>query len=227
MIAPEVVAQVEARVATAADADWVEAHIRGLEPVTDGISLEIDGGFRRPPLERTPRNRVLWEQARRVAGEIDRDRRGARRRRVGRQPRERPRRYPRRPGAVGDGAHADHEHVIVERMPRARGAARSAARRRGPRLRPPRTVIGSVARGGDFAARPADPVPRPRSEWARPATTSSPRVPRRRRPGRAAGGRSSRDRPGDRLIGALGTRAATLTIVGGWRDAATTSSSRR
>lgn len=118
VIAPEVVAQVEARVATAADADRVEAHIRGLEPVTDGISLEIDGGFRRPPLERTPRNRVLWEQARRVAGEIgieidealvggasDGNLASAHAATLDGL------------GAVGDGAHADHEHVILERMP--------------------------------------------------------------------------------------------------------------
>lgn len=118
VIAPEVVAQVEARVATAADADRVEAHIRGLEPVSDGISLEIDGGFRRPPLERTPRNRVLWEQARRVAGEIgieidealvggasDGNLASAHAATLDGL------------GAVGDGAHADHEHVIVERMP--------------------------------------------------------------------------------------------------------------
>jgi len=118
VIAPEVVAQVEARVVTAADADRIEAHIRALEPVTDGVSLEIDGGFRRPPLERTPRNRVLWEQARRVAGEIgieigealvggasDGNLASAHAATLDGL------------GAVGDGAHADHEHVIVERMP--------------------------------------------------------------------------------------------------------------
>lgn len=118
VVAPEVVAQVEARVVTAADADRVEAHIRGLEPVTDGVSLEVDGGFRRPPLERTPRNRVLWEQARQAAGEIgigidealvggasDGNLASAHTATLDGL------------GAVGDGAHADHEHVIVERLP--------------------------------------------------------------------------------------------------------------
>lgn len=118
VIAPEVVAQVEARVVTAADADRVETHIRGLEPVSDGVSLEIEGGFRRPPLERTPRNRVLWEQARQAATEIgieidealvggasDGNLASAHTATLDGL------------GAVGDGAHADHEHVVVERMP--------------------------------------------------------------------------------------------------------------
>ncbi len=43
VIAPEVVAQVEARVVTAEDAIRVEEHIRGLTPVTDGVSLEVEG----------------------------------------------------------------------------------------------------------------------------------------------------------------------------------------
>jgi glutamate carboxypeptidase len=118
VIAPEVVAQVEARVVTAADAALVEDHIRGLEPVTEGVSLEVDGDFRRPPLERTPRNRVLWEQALEAAsalgieigealvgGASDGNLASTRTATLDGL------------GAVGDGAHADHEHVIVDRMP--------------------------------------------------------------------------------------------------------------
>lgn len=118
VIAPEVVAQVEARVVTAADAARVEDHIRGLEPVTEGVSLEVDGDFRRPPLERTPRNLVLWEQALEAAsalgieigealvgGASDGNLASTRTATLDGL------------GAVGDGAHADHEHVIVDRMP--------------------------------------------------------------------------------------------------------------
>lgn len=118
VIAPEVVAQVEARVVTAEDAARVEAHIRGLEPVTEGVSLEIDGDFRRPPLERTARNRVLWEQALEAAsalgieigealvgGASDGNLASTHTATLDGL------------GAVGDGAHADHEHVIVDRMP--------------------------------------------------------------------------------------------------------------
>ena len=118
VIAPEVVAQVEARVVTAADAARVEDHIRGLEPVTEGVSLTVDGDFRRPPLERTPRNLVLWEQALEAAsalgieigealvgGASDGNLASTRTATLDGL------------GAVGDGAHADHEHVIVDRMP--------------------------------------------------------------------------------------------------------------
>ncbi len=118
VIAPDVVAQVEARVVTAEDAERVEAHIRGLEPVTDGVSLEIEGEFRRPPLERTPRNRVLWEQALEAASELGIE--------IGEAlvggASDGNLASLNAPtldglGAVGDGAHADHEHVIVARMP--------------------------------------------------------------------------------------------------------------
>ncbi len=118
VVAPEVVAEVETRVVTADDAARVEEHIRGLTPVTEGVSLEVDGGFRRPPLERTPRNRALWEQARvaasalgldldeaLVGGASDGNLASAHTATLDGL------------GAVGDGAHADHEHLIVERMP--------------------------------------------------------------------------------------------------------------
>lgn len=118
VIAPEVVAQVETRVVTADDAARVEERIRGLTPVTEGVSLEIEGAFRRPPLERTARNRALWELARAAAGEIgieidealvggasDGNIASAHTATLDGL------------GAVGDGAHAEHEHVVVERMP--------------------------------------------------------------------------------------------------------------
>lgn len=122
VIAPEVVAQVETRVVTANDAARVEERIRGLTPVTEGVSLEIQGGFLRPPLERTARNRALWELARAAAGEIeieidealvggasDGNIASAHTATLDGL------------GAVGDGAHAEHEHVVVERMPERAG----------------------------------------------------------------------------------------------------------
>ncbi|MEZ5156671.1 MAG: M20 family metallopeptidase [Solirubrobacterales bacterium] len=118
VIAPEATAQIEARVATAADAERVEEHIRGLAPATEGVTLEVDGGFRRPPLERTPRNRVLWEQAREAAGGLGLEIGEAL---VGGASDGNLASLHAATldglGAVGDGAHAEHEHVIVERMP--------------------------------------------------------------------------------------------------------------
>ena len=65
---------------------------------TEGVSLEVDGDFRRPPLERTAAQpRCSGSRPRGRRGARDRDRRGARRRRLRRQPREHPHRHARRP----------------------------------------------------------------------------------------------------------------------------------
>ncbi len=66
VVAPESRAVVDVRVAGAEDARRVEAAIRGLETRTPGTAVRIEGGFGRPPLEPTPRNRRLWERARRL-----------------------------------------------------------------------------------------------------------------------------------------------------------------
>lgn len=70
VVAPQASALIEARVRTAADATRVERAIRGLHPVQDGAALEVSGGFSRPPLERTARNRALWRSARAAATEL-------------------------------------------------------------------------------------------------------------------------------------------------------------
>lgn len=51
----------------------MEEAILGLKPVTPGVTLRVEGGMGRPPMERTPRNRRLWEAARRLAKELGLD----------------------------------------------------------------------------------------------------------------------------------------------------------
>jgi glutamate carboxypeptidase len=63
VVAPESRAVADVRVCTEADARQIEHAIRGLAAVTPGTRLEISGGFGRPPMERTPRNRALWHLA--------------------------------------------------------------------------------------------------------------------------------------------------------------------
>jgi glutamate carboxypeptidase len=63
VVAPESRAVADVRVCTEADACQVEQAIRGLAAATPGTRLEISGGFGRPPMERTPRNRALWHLA--------------------------------------------------------------------------------------------------------------------------------------------------------------------
>ena len=53
-----------------ADAERVEAAIRGLEPAIEGTALHVEGGFGRPAMERTPANRRLWAVARKLGAEL-------------------------------------------------------------------------------------------------------------------------------------------------------------
>lgn len=118
VIAPEATAEIETRVATAEDAEAVERAILGLEPTRDRIEIEVTGGFGRPPMEKTPGNEALWGQARAAAKAIGIEIGEAQ---VGGAS-DGNLTSPLAPtldglGAVGDGAHADHEHLVVEKMP--------------------------------------------------------------------------------------------------------------
>jgi glutamate carboxypeptidase len=118
VIAPEATAEIETRVATAGDAEAVERAILGLEPTRDRIEIEVTGGFGRPPMEKTPGNEALWEKARATAMvlgiEIDEAQVGG-----ASDGNLTSLLAPTLDGlgAVGDGAHADHEHLVVEKMP--------------------------------------------------------------------------------------------------------------
>lgn len=118
VVAPEARAELDIRVLATEDAERLERTVLGFAPLTPGTTLEILGGIDRPPLEATPGNRILWEAACRNAealgislaegtagGASD----GSLTSRF----------VPTLDGlgAVGDGAHALHEHVLVDRMP--------------------------------------------------------------------------------------------------------------
>ena len=118
IVAPEASAEIEARVVTAADAVEVERAIRGLTHDDERVSLEVEGGFTRPPLEPTPRNRELWRAAGDAAATLGLSLGEAR---VGGASDGN---FASQftgtldgLGAVGDGAHAAHEHLVVARMP--------------------------------------------------------------------------------------------------------------
>lgn len=114
VVAPTSEAVVDVRVPTQEDAERVEVAIRGLQPVVEHTSLSVEGGFGRPAMERTPANRRLWQLACRLGGELGLELEeglagggsdgnftsqftatldGM--------------------GAVGDGAHAAHEHLLL------------------------------------------------------------------------------------------------------------------
>lgn len=116
VIAPESEAIVDVRVPDQTEAERITAAIRALVPVTKGVRLEITGAVERKPLERNARNQALWRMASRLAGDlglrIDEGFAGggsdgnltslvaATLDGL---------------GAVGDGAHAVHEHIDVNR----------------------------------------------------------------------------------------------------------------
>ena len=119
VVAEDARAVVDVRVQTAEDARRVGAAIRQLQPRDRRISLALSGGFSRPPLERTTGVARLYGMARDVARALGRDLRegaagggsdGNFTAALG---------VPTLDGlgAVGDGAHALHEHVDVAQMP--------------------------------------------------------------------------------------------------------------
>ncbi len=64
VVAAECRATVDLRVRTAEDGRWVEEKVLALQSSTPGTRLEVEGGVDRPPMEGTPRNRLLWGAAR-------------------------------------------------------------------------------------------------------------------------------------------------------------------
>jgi glutamate carboxypeptidase len=117
VVAPEVRATVDVRVPTLADAEHVERMIRGLTPVDPRSSIDVSGSFGHPPLEPLPRNRALWESARALARTIDLDLEEAAV--GGASDGNLISQYTATLdglGAVGDGAHAPHEHVLASKL---------------------------------------------------------------------------------------------------------------
>jgi glutamate carboxypeptidase len=70
VVAPNSSALVDVRVQSEEEARRVKEAILGLEPVTPGVAMRVEGGIGRPPMKRTPRNRALWKTAGRLGEKI-------------------------------------------------------------------------------------------------------------------------------------------------------------
>lgn len=117
VVAPTSRATADVRVLTGEDADIIEQTIHGLEVSTPGVTLDIEGGIRRPPLERTPRNRALWQRAQAAADALGID--VAEGTAGGASDGNETSAFCATLdglGAVGDGAHAVHEYVDLNKM---------------------------------------------------------------------------------------------------------------
>jgi glutamate carboxypeptidase len=120
VVPAEASAEVDLRVAHKEDGEEMERRVRELRPVNSNCNLEITGGINRPPLERTTRVAELFELARGIASDLGFELQetavgggsdGNFTAGIG---------VPTLDGlgAVGDGAHATHEHVIAAELPR-------------------------------------------------------------------------------------------------------------
>lgn len=119
VIAPESRATADVRVRTHADARWIEERIHTLQPESPGITLEIEGRIRRQPMERTARNAALWETARHVARDLRLSADLEEGLAGGASDGNTTSLYTATLdglGGVGDGAHAQHEFVALDKM---------------------------------------------------------------------------------------------------------------
>lgn len=117
VIAEEAVARVDLRVLKATEAERVDAAVRSYEPRDKRVTVRVDGGLNRPPLETTPTNRALFEEAVAVGRGLGLELTGAI---VGGGSDGNFTSALGVPtldglGAVGGGAHARDEHILVDR----------------------------------------------------------------------------------------------------------------
>lgn len=77
MVPAECVLEADCRAPSSAEAERVTREIRALAPFIDGARIEVEGEFRRAPLEPTPGNTMLFDAARAIARDLGRELRGA------------------------------------------------------------------------------------------------------------------------------------------------------
>ena len=120
VVPSEAAAQVDVRIARIKDAAGIDKQMRSLHPFNRKCKIEIRGGINRPPMERTAGVAALYAQAAAIARELgwklgeaavgggsDGNFTAA----LG---------IPTLDGlgAVGDGAHATYEHILISELPR-------------------------------------------------------------------------------------------------------------
>lgn len=127
VVAAHARAEIDIRFSTQAEAERVERALRELKPFDARTRLRLSGGINRPPLERTPAVVALYERARQIASLLDWElcetsvggaSDGNFAAAVGATVLD-------GLGVAGDGAHSDHEHILVADVAR-RGALLAA-----------------------------------------------------------------------------------------------------
>ncbi len=123
VVAAGAVAEIDLRFSAMEDGAYIEREILDSKPFDERVKLHVTGGVNRPPLERNKQVLALYEKARRVATALDFDLGEAQ---VGGASDGNFIAAMGVPvldglGVDGDGAHAEHEHIIVDDIAR-RGA---------------------------------------------------------------------------------------------------------
>lgn len=120
VVAAEARAEIDVRFTSAAEEELIEKEIFKLRPFDDRVNLTLTGGINRPPLERTQKVLELYERARAIARMLEFDlgetqvggaSDGNFAAAVGAAVLD-------GLGIAGDGAHATHEHIILDDIPR-------------------------------------------------------------------------------------------------------------
>ena len=120
VVAGEALAQVDLRIARKADGPLMERKLKALKPVNRNCQLEITGRVNRPPVERTKQVTALFSRAQRIANQlrfqvdeiaVGGGSDGNFTAGIGVATLD-------GLGAVGDGAHAAHEYVVADELPR-------------------------------------------------------------------------------------------------------------
>jgi glutamate carboxypeptidase len=116
VIAPHSQAVVDVRVPTVADGEHIEQAIRDIKPVSPGVRVTVEGRIGRPPMELTPRNNALWHLARDLGQKLGIDLKQGRA--GGGSDGSTTSQYTATLdglGPVGDGAHAEHEFLYLDK----------------------------------------------------------------------------------------------------------------
>lgn len=119
VVAAEAWAEIDVRFSTAEELKTIEKAIHRNKPFDERVGVTVTGGINRPPMERTPQVLELFESARTVASSLGFELREAQ---VGGASDGNFLAAMGIPvldglGIDGDGAHAAHEHIIVDDIP--------------------------------------------------------------------------------------------------------------
>ncbi|PRX54647.1 M20 family metallopeptidase [Flagellimonas meridianipacifica] len=119
VVAPESMAVVDVRVLNKMDGENITSRIHSLKPTLADVELSIEGGIGRPPMERTEGNQVLWKLAKEKGAllglSLEQATAGG-----GSDGNTTSLHAPTLDGlgTTGDGAHAKHEFIYLEELPK-------------------------------------------------------------------------------------------------------------